>query len=159
MITGMAAYFNTISSKMAMARKMKRSLLLAQLKFLNFKANRGSSAISSRLEIKDKRSNSHGFKINRAMELYSLDRKNESILKINGREHIIIAFAGVGRPMNDSDWRASLLNLAKRIAEKRGMMSAKYAGKYVVLSETIPIKSFALAPRAKCVRFVNSIIL
>ena len=44
---------------------------------------------------------------------------------IKGMEHIKIAFAGVGKPIKDSDWRISLLNFANRIAEKTTIEKAK----------------------------------
>ena len=40
------------------------------------------------------------------------------------------ALAGVGKPIKPSIWRVSMLNLAKRNAENKGMSQAVYASSY-----------------------------
>ncbi len=47
-----------------------------------------------------------------------------------------IVFAGVGKPINDSDWRVSILNLARRNMEKKGMMRAE-KGNQLMLSKLV----------------------
>ena len=47
---------------------------------------------------------------------------------INGKEATTKALAGVGTPINDSDWRVSMLNLAKRKHENKAKMKAMYEG-------------------------------
>lgn len=49
--------------------------------------------------------------------------------EIKGSEQIIMALAGVGKPIKESNCRESLLNFAKRIAEKIVIINAKYWGK------------------------------
>ena len=47
------------------------------------------------------------------------------LIDINGNEAIKIAQAGVGKPIKLSVCLSSILNLAKRMAEKTGIMKAK----------------------------------
>ena len=79
-------------------------MLSAQPKFLNFNAINGSSATNKKLRAKDKPHNTYGFKIIPAKPLpYSFDKNVWSIEKINGKEQINMAFAGVGSPIKESD--------------------------------------------------------
>jgi len=104
----------------------KRILLSAHPKFLNFKAIKGISATNKRLVTNARVHKTYGFNIKSLKpDIYSWDKKVLSIVKINGIEQINMALAGVGKPMKESDWRVSLLNLAKRIAEKIGIINAK----------------------------------
>jgi hypothetical protein len=43
---------------------------------------------------------------------------------IKGKAATTNAFAGVGTPINESDWRVSILNLAKRKHEKKVKIKA-----------------------------------
>lgn len=52
------------------------------------------------------------------------EKKVGSPESINGKEATSIALVGVGTPINDSDWRVSMLNLARRRAEKIGIRMA-----------------------------------
>src|SRR5690554_17289 len=98
---------NTQSREMAMVRY--RYLLSLNPKFLNFRAIKGNSAVMRRAKKNEKASKNHPF----ANKLSA--QRNLSAIK--GRVEISRPLAGVGTPMNRSDWRVSILNLASRMAD------------------------------------------
>lgn len=79
---------------------------------MNLRAKRGIGATNKRLKVKVIRHKILG--VNNAV--YSFGSRT--------KEHTNMALAGVGKPIKESDWRVSLLNLAKRIAENIGIKKA-----------------------------------
>ena len=78
---------------------------------MNFSAKSGISAINIIDIKKEKEIRNQEFRIR---EL----RKDGVVVKTSGNETKTIAFAGVGRPIKESDCRVSILNFARRKAEK-----------------------------------------
>ena len=102
--------------KQGMQPKMKMNLTLffSQLKFLNFRANMGTSQTSNMQKSNMKR------KRNTALNL----SETKKACCPNTSEPQKSALAGVGRPMNWLLCRSSKLNLANRNAEKAAIIKA-----------------------------------
>jgi len=98
-------------SNTAASRKVNRNWLPLHAKFLNFNAKSGSGETISpenRIVAENKTASpSHSGEEGRGKAVI-----NEGIPQINN------AWAGVGTPINESLWRASILNFARRMADK-----------------------------------------
>ena len=133
MINGIPSCLNIINNTRQSARKMKRILLSVQVKFLNLRANKGSSATRRKDITRVRPRRNHRFKKRPESNDHKVNPliDNESLTVVleysftpmcksstKGNEHIKIQLAGVGTPIKESDCRVSILNLARRIAEK-----------------------------------------
>src|SRR5690554_844892 len=105
-----------------MAKVKYRYLLSLKLKFLNFKAIKGNSAVIRTAKKDENASKNQPF----ASRLSA--QRNFSAVK--GRVEIRRPLAGVGTPINLSDCRVSILNLARRMADWVPIKNAR-KGKYV----------------------------
>ena len=101
---------------MLSAIKVNRILLSAQDMFLNFNANSLNSATNSSEKITVIANSTYPFEIIFATRLSCAITKGKAL--INN------AFAGVGRPIKESDCRVSILNFASLNAEHAAMVKA-----------------------------------
>lgn len=128
-INGIAANFNNPNNITAEEIITYRISFPLKPNFLNLSENKGNSAIIKNDIIQQNAINNHGLKktdiINSIMPGDVTPENQGSIIK--GMEAISIALAGVGNPINDSVCRTSLLNFARRKAEKTGISSPAYA--------------------------------
>jgi hypothetical protein len=109
MAKGNPADLKIAISNTAPIRKVNRTLLSAQVKFLNFNANSDKGETMSHE--------------NRTVMLCNVMAPNQASGKMamsDGNPQIKSAWAGVGTPMNASLCRVSILNLANRMAAKTG---------------------------------------
>ena len=113
MIKGIPTNCKVISNRMLNPKNTNFVRFPTQPKCLNFKANKGISEISKTLKTIEIILKMQGLKLNPILPY----------LKIKGIEQIKIALAGVGTPIKEVVCLVSLLNLARRIAEKTGMMN------------------------------------
>ena len=101
----------------------KRKIYLGRLGFnandLNLRENMGISEMRRKQNVKIRGSKKSGCVIKRLT--WGIWRGT------NTREVKKMALAGVGRPMKDSLWRTSMLNLAKRKAEKMAIRNGQYS--------------------------------
>jgi hypothetical protein len=108
MISGSAEYVkNTIINTLYKRKSIGNSLPLNPT-FLILSENNGISALSInalKIEIESK---THGLTSNSSKNIESEYCSTSGKLNINN------ALAGVGKPMNESVWRVSMLKLAKR---------------------------------------------
>jgi hypothetical protein len=115
MIKGSAAHCKNANNITDSTRKVNLILLSAQEKFLNFKANSSileTSKIEKTTQIRD---NITG--------LYTTSKIGDFR---NGSPVMKIAFAGVGNPLNESDWDSSRLNIANLRADATTINKARY---------------------------------
>ena len=114
-IKGKAANCKIAISNTARARKVNLTLLSVQLKFLNFNANRSILETMSNEKTTVMTTRTTGLNTTSKMG----DSKN-------GRDVIKNVFAGVGRPLKESDCVSSRLKIANRKAEQTAMSIAMY---------------------------------
>lgn len=128
MITGIPANFNVASKITDDAIITYRISFPLKPKVLNLRENKGNSATNKNDIRQQKPMNNHGFKksdfAKKEILCGVIPENNESAIR--GIEEINIALAGVGSPIKDSVWRGSLLNFARRKAEKTGISSPAY---------------------------------
>ena len=118
MIVGIATKFSSEINTKDTPKKLILSLLSLQLRFLNFKENKGISAINNTDITTVARIKSSGIAIQVLRELPAWN----SVIK--GKERKNKVFAGVGKPIKLSVCLSSTLNFANRYAEKAGIISA-----------------------------------
>ena len=114
MAKGIAINLNSINpARVSKINKISIQLFFSE-KFLNFKENRGNSIFITVL--------SNKVAIIKKYELWIRSEKKEisEYIKINGNEITNIAIAGVGKPINEVDWRSSKLKLANLYAAATG---------------------------------------
>ena len=97
--------------------KLKLVLLSFHEKFLNFSANKGSSATNRKERIIDSAAKNQWLPTN--------ERSKRLFVIIRGKELIKRALAGVGRPINELVCLVSMLNFASRSAEKTAIATDK----------------------------------
>ena len=111
---------------------MYQILFSFQLYVLNFNESNGISPIS-KYDNSIVRAIKNTVLLNNDWILeISIPARVDFCIKINGKEAISSAFAGVGNPINTSCCLSSLLNLARRKAEKMGIKKAMYGIRIVI---------------------------
>src|SRR5690606_9997375 len=86
-----------------------RYLLSLKVKFLNFSAIKGNSAVNNKAKSR--------LKPIRKGPLYTKDSAQPNFSAIKGKVDISKPFAGVGTPIKRSDCRVSILNFASLMAD------------------------------------------
>ena len=123
------------------AMKIYLILLFLQLNDLNLSEKRGISATNKYEDITVTANRKNIFSANMAHEWLSDDTKTN--------EQINSALAGVGKPINESVCRVSILNLANRNAEKAAMINADVAMNHPQVNMSIDRPSFDTAGNSK----------
>ena len=95
---------------------MRKQIIIIFSFLKDLKLKNGISAFSSQQLTNDRPINVHAIQSYAMIEIGILHQPPQKI-----------AFAGVAKPINDSCWRSSTLNFARRRAEKAAMISARPA--------------------------------
>ncbi len=109
MAKGNPADLKIAMSNTAPIRKVNLTLLSGQVKFLNFNAN---SAMGETM--------SHENRMVMVSKVMAPNQASGKMAMSDGNPQMKSAWAGVGKPMNASLCRVSILNLASRMAAKTG---------------------------------------
>ena len=117
-----------IASKIDMPKNIYRIWFSSHLKDLVFKENMGISATRSPEKIMAITEYIHGCTPVITLVPGSAQKINEIIKK---------AFAGVGKPINDVDWRVSILNLASLNAENKAIRNDEERTNFSVKTDVL----------------------
>ncbi len=115
-----------MSKTQEIPRNKNRILFSFQLNVLNFSESKGSSATNKYDNRTDITIKNTVLRNNDCIGKILIPTRVDCWIKIKGKEAINKAFAGVGNPINTSVCLSSLLNLARRNAENKGIKKAMY---------------------------------
>ncbi len=109
--------FHTNNAIALITTKINRILLFSHLKLLNFRLKRGNSAT--------RRKDNKREMVTNDPAITELLRLIKYLSRTKGMALTKKAHAGVGKPINCSDCRSSVLNLASRSAENKAILNAR----------------------------------